>query len=568
MWKRKISIKEQYGTLEHFLKGDEPCHYIGQRYIEGTNFYARREWRGVKDTAFAFYKWLCTWVKMAIFVMHDPIRIAKAFWKYRWLSAYLAAPMMVDKWIEGDRGEALRADLYALDCMISDSTDTLWKSLRADRRLGETKWSDVTVAFDYTLPKHIIFGFPGYYAINMQQHAAFMLPLMRKQLGCYYVDQAVACGIPGDMCTLPLVEVGVAVENEYPDIGNCWLTTNNPCDANMMDNTAMWRALSNDGKKAVHPFTTPLMYDDPTTKELGVHEVYSAIEFLEQQFGVPFNWDTFIEHIEDTNEFNRGSLNRWDIYAKSDNGALNSVVQGLFRIYFYQQGGTKYFKKANKKINKVFEKCVRKNIHPFPLARHRALAWSCGSTYYAHGVQWLYNCWGIMTVINMDSLTGHNIIQDPEAADRVFHSGADVTMVGLDVTHQCLLGSDATMRWRQAASQSHDPRTDARTFLADIVDFSIAANIQADARLFSTGMPLHDPLAAAVAADPSLVECFDLPMKVETETGDFHGTRGRTIGDPAGLIDPSAPRVHVALTVDHDRFITDFTWRIAQLAGD
>lgn len=38
MWKRKISIKEQYGTLEHFLKGDEPCHYIGQRYIEGTNF--------------------------------------------------------------------------------------------------------------------------------------------------------------------------------------------------------------------------------------------------------------------------------------------------------------------------------------------------------------------------------------------------------------------------------------------------------------------------------------------------------------------------------------------------
>ena len=250
MWKRKISIKEQYGTLEHFLKGDEPCHYIGQRYIEGTNFYARREWRGVKDTAFAFYKWLCTWVKMAIFVMHDPVRIAKAFWKYRWLSAYLAAPMMVDKWIEGDRGEALRADLYALDCMISDSTDTLWKSLRADRRLGETKWSDVTVAFDYTLPKHIIFGFPGYYAINMQQHAAFMLPLMRKQLGCYYVDQAVACGIPGDMCTLPLVEVGVAVDREYPDIGNCWLTTNNPCDANMMDNTAMWRALSNDGKKS------------------------------------------------------------------------------------------------------------------------------------------------------------------------------------------------------------------------------------------------------------------------------------------------------------------------------
>ncbi len=39
-------------------------------------------------------------------------------------------------------------------------------------------------------------------------------------------------------------------------------------------------------------------------------------------------------------------------------------------------------------------------------------------------------------------------------------------------------------------------------FLADIADFSIAANLKADARLFSAGMPLHDPLAAAVALRP------------------------------------------------------------------
>lgn len=230
-----------------------------------------------------------------------------------------------------------------------------------------------------------------------------MLPVLRKQLGSYYVDQAVACGIPGDMCTLPLVETGVAVEGEYPDVGNCWLTTNNPCDANMMDNSAMWKALSNNGQKAVHPLNSPLMYDDPTTKELGVHEIEMAIEFLEEQLGVPFNWDAFIEHLEKTNEFNRGSLNRWDVYANSDNGPMNPVIQGFFRIYFYQQGGTRYFMKANKKINKVFERCVRNNIHPFTHIRHRALAWSCGSTYNSHGVLWLYNCWGVMAVINMDS---------------------------------------------------------------------------------------------------------------------------------------------------------------------
>ena len=424
MWKRKVSVKEQYGSLRHLLKGDEDCHYIGQRYIEGTNIFARREWRGVKDTSYAFYRWLVTWVKMGGLVARDPVRIVKAFFRYRWLSAYLIAPAMIDRWIEGDRGMALRCDLTAADCMISDSVETLWNSLRADRKLGETEWTEKTVAFDYTLPKHLIFGFPGTYAINMQQHAAFMLPLIRKELGSYYVDQSVSCGIPGDMCTLPLVETGVAVVGEYPDIGNFWMTTNNPCDANMMDNNAMYRELSANGKKAVHPLTTPLMYDDPTTKELGVHELYEAIAFMERQFGRPFDWEAFREHLRATNKVNREELERWDIYARTDNGCLNPVLQGLFRIYFYQQGGTKYFAKTSPKLLKMFYECVEKDIKPFPKTRHRALAWSCGSTYYIQGVSWLYNCWGILCVINMDSLTGHNII-DTEDEEIMMEDLAD-----------------------------------------------------------------------------------------------------------------------------------------------
>ncbi|MBW3095075.1 nucleoside hydrolase [Bifidobacterium sp. 64T4] len=181
------------------------------------------------------------------------------------------------------------------------------------------------------------------------------------------------------------------------------------------------------------------------------------------------------------------------------------------------------------------------------------------------------NCW--------DLTAETNIIQDPEAADRVFHSGADITMVGLDVTHQCLLGGNATQDWRNTADlresagcrSAHGPdktplpRPNALRFLANIADFSIAANLQADARLFASGMPLHDPLAAAVAVDPTLVSCIDLPMKVETKSGDFHGTRGRTIGDPEGLIDPQAPRIHVALHVDAARFVSTFAARIGTL---
>ena len=28
MWKRKRTLKEEYGTLGHFLRGDNDCHYL------------------------------------------------------------------------------------------------------------------------------------------------------------------------------------------------------------------------------------------------------------------------------------------------------------------------------------------------------------------------------------------------------------------------------------------------------------------------------------------------------------------------------------------------------------
>lgn len=160
------------------------------------------------------------------------------------------------------------------------------------------------------------------------------------------------------------------------------------------------------------------------------------------------------------------------------------------------------------------------------------------------------NCW--------DAVAETNIIQDPEAANHVFHSGADITMVGLDVTHQCLLTRSAADRWSATGTKRG-------RFLADLADFSIKANLEADPALFSGGMPLHDPLAAAVALDSSLVDCFDLALRAETNTGDFNGVRGRTTGDPVGLVNHSMPHVHVALGVDSGRFLDEFAERMAEV---
>lgn len=152
---------------------------------------------------------------------------------------------------------------------------------------------------------------------------------------------------------------------------------------------------------------------------------------------------------------------------------------------------------------------------------------------------------------NVNAWTEANIGQDPEAANEVFRSGVRATMVGLDVTHQTLLTYDETRQWRQLGTRAGEA-------YADMTDFYIKAYETTAPHLGGCG--LHDPLAAAVALDPTLVECLPINMKVETEGA----TRGRTIGDERRLNDPEKT-MEVAVRVDVERFLAEFMSRIGSL---
>ena len=76
------------------------------------------------------------------------------------------------------------------------------------------------------------------------------------------------------------------------------------------------------------------------------------------------------------------------------------------------------------------------------------------------------------------------------------------------------------------------------------------------------GCGLHDPLAAAVAVDPTLVTTLDINLKTDTE-GE---TRGRTIGDETRL-NNAEKTAHVAVGVDVARFLAEFMRRLTSLAA-
>ena len=152
---------------------------------------------------------------------------------------------------------------------------------------------------------------------------------------------------------------------------------------------------------------------------------------------------------------------------------------------------------------------------------------------------------------NVNAWTEANIGQDPDAANEVFRSGVRATMIGLDVTLQTLLTYKETQQWR-------DLGTDAARAYADITDFYIKAYETTAPHLGGCG--LHDPLAAAVAVDPTLVTCLPINMKVDVEGP----TRGRTIGDEVRLNDPEKT-MEVAVQVDVERFLSEFMRRIGGL---
>ncbi|AIT61326.1 nucleoside hydrolase [Corynebacterium doosanense] len=161
---------------------------------------------------------------------------------------------------------------------------------------------------------------------------------------------------------------------------------------------------------------------------------------------------------------------------------------------------------------------------------------------------------GALTVPgNVSPVAEANVNQDPEATDRLFRTAADVTMIGLDVTLQTLLTYEETAQWRALGTPGGD-------FLAEATDYYIRSYETNSPHLGGCG--LHDPLAVGVAVDPSLVELFDVNLKVDTEGA----LRGRVIADETRLNDP-VKTAHVAINVDKERFVSEFMRRITGLVS-
>jgi inosine-uridine nucleoside N-ribohydrolase len=149
---------------------------------------------------------------------------------------------------------------------------------------------------------------------------------------------------------------------------------------------------------------------------------------------------------------------------------------------------------------------------------------------------------------NVTPAAEFNIWWDPEAAARVFASGIDLTMVGLDVTHKALF------------TQAHVGRLTGR--VGEMVTELLGFYDRFHREVYGfDGSPIHDAVAVAQVMRPDLVETLFRNVEIDVES---ELCRGRTVVDLWRRTERE-PNANVGVDIDADAFLELLLERINSL---
>ncbi|MCE9645856.1 MAG: nucleoside hydrolase [Chloroflexi bacterium] len=144
---------------------------------------------------------------------------------------------------------------------------------------------------------------------------------------------------------------------------------------------------------------------------------------------------------------------------------------------------------------------------------------------------------------NMSPLAEFNIYVDPHAAHIVFHSGIPITLIPLDVTHQCILKQEHIDRLLKIKSP-------VSKFISDAMHDYMAFSLE----IGQAGCVLHDPLTLAALLAPELLTLREYYVDVDISGG---VSMGNTFADFSN-VSKKPVNMKVAVDVRGDDFVELF----------
>ncbi len=402
------------GKLKNLWR-NEPSN-LGNLHEDKTGLLKHREWRGVSDTAYDYFRWLITWKDIIVMTGKAPVSTAKGLLNYRWMMSYLTAPAWVDRHTEGLRGPQLRITHLHMNMLVKPTTDLINFLLSNDRHFHKkSKWADKTVNVDEIFSSEFIAGFPNLRDNHVTTIPIFLTSMVDQNITPPYLDITESYGVPADVCPLPSAEAGVAINDDYPLVGVCSLTCNMPCDGSIMNSSYLDRRFN----IPTQVINVPLRYNGEDVQEYAVDEIKSAIAFVEEQTGEKWDWNAFFKAMKNYNKQTEYEIQKWEVN-KTDFPQMTGATFWLYRLfYFHISGGMDpRFLKVDKKVNRLMLDAYNKKVKCSKEMRHRAIVWSCPANYYTSLANWLENCWGVNVVMDMETMISYYMYdtQDKEKA--------------------------------------------------------------------------------------------------------------------------------------------------------
>ena len=398
---------EAFMALDAENKKDVILHgerRLGRLYRKGAMATVRREWRGIKDTAYDFYEWARMWGMLLMTFSKDLIPALNSTLYYRWMVSYFCCHGFMDKNIMGLRGSNLRMSHLLIYDVFRYVAENLVLSAKCDKKNGNCEaLNQRTVLFDEMTMGQIMAGFPDLYGFPHQLLAVFLVSEI-DQLTCVpYIDAVESFGLPADCCPVPSSECGALVTDSLPHMGSCFLSSSMPCDGSTMASSYYSRRFPN---IPVFHLCFPVRYMDEETVQMGAEDIKACIKFIEQKTGAKWNWDAYFTQIKRFNKETEYELQKWEVN-KSAYPQLLGPCYELFRKWNYEMDGGADPRtiKTFEKVNDLLMKAYANKEEPWPgKMKYRAIVWSCPAHYYANFSNWAANCWGINVLVEMESL--------------------------------------------------------------------------------------------------------------------------------------------------------------------
>ena len=112
--------------------------HLGNLYRSGDMATVRREWRGVKDTAYDFFAWGRVWAMLLMTFSKDLIPALNTLLYYRWFVSYFCCVGFLDKCLMGMRGSNLRMSHLSMYTVFRYVAENLVFLAKADAKNGNS----------------------------------------------------------------------------------------------------------------------------------------------------------------------------------------------------------------------------------------------------------------------------------------------------------------------------------------------------------------------------------------------------------------------------------------------